>query len=68
LEGEIETHLFLHCCVVWRIWEELLNWVEGELIMPPTVMIHWVCWDGMATSKKVCNGLNLIWHTTFWVI
>jgi len=36
--------------------------------MPPNVYTHWACWDGMATSKKVKEGLRLIWHTTLWVI
>jgi len=68
LVGETETHMFVHCRVVWKIWEELLRWLQGAFIMPPNLFTHWACWDGLASSKKVKMGLRLIWHTSMWVI
>jgi hypothetical protein len=65
---ETESHLFLHCGVVGKIWADLLHWLEGNFIMPPSAFIHWACWDGMASNKKVKKGLLLILHTTIWVI
>lgn len=62
------NNLFLHCGVVFRIWAELLTWVEGNLVTPPNMFIHWACWSGLTTNKKVREGLRLIWHTTLWVI
>lgn len=45
--------MFLHCGVAWKIWDELLIWLQGAFIMPPNLFIHWACWDGLATNKKV---------------
>jgi len=66
--GESGTHMFLHCGVAWKIWDELLFWLQGAFIMPPNLFIHWACWDGMATNKKVKKGLRLVWHAALWVM
>jgi len=41
LAGETKTHMFVHCGVVWNIWEVLLHWLQGAFIMPPNLFIHW---------------------------
>lgn len=55
---ESESHLFLHCCVVGKIWEELLAWVEGRFITPPNMFIHWhvgmVC-QQIRRFERVCG-------------
>lgn len=58
--------MFLHCGVAWKIWDELLIWLQGEFIMPPNLFIHWACWDGLATNRKVKKGLRLVWHAALW--
>ena len=34
----------------------------------PNMFIHWECWNGSSTNKRICKGLRLIWHVAVWSI
>lgn len=69
-EGMIEStnHLFLHCGFVSEVWQGLLRWMDLNFVSPPNLFVHWECWSGAESNKKVRNGFRLIWHAAVWSI
>lgn len=65
---ESSLHLFLHCDVARLVWIKLMNWLECLFLIPPNRFVHWECWCGGESNRKVAKGLWLIWHTTIWVL
>jgi len=66
---ESTNHLFLHCDVSWKIWAKVQSLIDGNFIMTSNLFSNWRCWDGLASNrKKLKNGMQIIWHTTIWVI
>lgn len=65
---ETSNHLFMHCRVARGVWLELFRWIDTSFIMPPSLFIHWFCWNVGASNKKVTNGFRLIWHAAIWML
>lgn len=65
---ETTTHIFLHCDVSRNIWMKLMDWLDFNFVMPPNLFIHWECWSGGATNKKIRKGLRMIWQAAIWVM
>lgn len=61
-EVESVVHLFLHCEVVSKVWREVMRWLDFNLITPPNLFIHALCWSREVNSKKLRRGAWLIWH------
>jgi hypothetical protein len=65
---ETSVHLFLHCNGVARIWNEITRWLGLCLIIPPTMAISFAMWVSCSSSKKVKQGICLIWYAYVWVL
>lgn len=63
---EVTNHLFIHCEFAQGVWAGLFSWLGISFLSPPNLFIHWECWNGSATNKKVRNGYRLIWHVAVW--
>lgn len=63
-EVESARHLFIHCEVALEVWREVMRWFGNSFITPPDFFIHWECWSGTETNKKIRKGLWLVWLTT----
>jgi hypothetical protein len=66
VEVETAVHLFLHCDVVSKVWREVMRWFDVNLITPPNLVIHALCWSREVYSKKLRRGAWLIWHAVVW--
>lgn len=67
-QEESSRHLFLHCEVARLVWLGLMAWMGSAFLIPPNLFVHWYCWMGEVTNKKLVKGLGLIWHTTIWFL
>jgi len=67
-EPEHTSHIFLHCDMARNIWMKLMSWLYLNFIMPLNLFIHWECWSGGGTNKKIRKGLRMIWQAAIWVI
>lgn len=47
---ETSTHLFLHCHVASKVWNQLMGWLNGYFISPPDLFYHWECWSDLAAN------------------
>jgi len=65
---ESSTHLFLHCEVASRMWQDIMRWWEMIFLIPPNLFVMWECWSIAERSKRIRKGLSLIWHATVWVL
>jgi hypothetical protein len=69
-DGNVEStkHLILHCEFATGVWEGLFGWLGFNFLSPPNPFIHWECWHGNSSNKKIRNGYRLIWHAAVWSI
>jgi hypothetical protein len=65
---ECTSHIFLHCGMARNIWLKLMEWLDLNFIMPPNMFIHWECWSGGISNKKIRKGLRMIWQAAIWVM
>ena len=63
-EGMTEStnHLFIHCELASEVWQGLLTWLNFNFVPPTNLFLHWECWNGAVSNKKVCKRYQLIWH------
>ncbi|AES71124.1 hypothetical protein MTR_3g070320 [Medicago truncatula] len=45
-----------------------MEWLDFSFVMPPNLFIHWECWSGGTSNKKIRKGLRMIWHAAIWVL
>lgn len=65
---ETAVHILLHCELAKEVWSKVIRWWNISLIIPPNLFIHWACWSGVETRKKIKKGLGLVWHTSIWIL
>ena len=65
---ESVLHLFLHCEVASAVWLKLMRWLNHYFISPPNLIVHWKCWHGGESNKKVKKGKGIIWLATIWAL
>jgi hypothetical protein len=65
---ETDRHLFRHCEMATEVWREVMRWFGSSFLTPPYFFIHWKCWSGSESNKKIWKGLWLVLHTTMWVM
>lgn len=63
---ESTLHLFLHCELASVVWRDLMGWLGGGYLIPPSIFIHWECWKDAGRNKKIRKGRGMIWLATFW--
>lgn len=66
--AETEVLIFLHCGLANGAWLNVMRWWNFNLVTPPNLFIHWACWSGVESRKRVKKGLWLVWHATIWVL
>jgi len=64
----IEEETSKHCDKVTIVWEKVMRWVEIYFITPPNLFVHWECWKTGGRTKRIRQGLSIIWHATIWGI
>jgi hypothetical protein len=42
--------------------------MDLNFVSLPNLFVHWECWIGAETNKKVRIGYRLIWHAAVWCI
>lgn len=67
-ETALHLHLFLHCEVVTRLWQKVMQWLQFNFITPHNRWAHFLCWSNEASTKKLRHGFWLIWNATVWAI
>jgi len=45
-----------------------MQWLNFNFIIPPNLFVHWECWNGEHSNKKVRKGLRVIWQAAIWLI
>lgn len=51
------------------VWLGLMAWMGCSFLIPHKLFIHWECWRGGVSNKKLVKGsLGLIWHTEIWLL
>lgn len=65
---ETSSHIFLHCEVMLRVWEKVLQWLNFNFFIPPNLFVHFECCSSEVWNKKLCKGYWLIWHASLWMI
>lgn len=66
--AESTNHLFIHCAFSSEVWQGLFGWLDFNFVLPPNLFIHWECWLGGESKKKIHKGYRLIWHAAVWSI
>jgi hypothetical protein len=67
-EDESALHLFLHCGMINNVRREVMRWLDFNVITPPNLFIHALCWSREVRTKRLRRGAWLIWHTVVWVV
>jgi len=49
------------CCSSRQRFTRLTTWLDLNFVMPPNLFIHWECWNGGHSHKKIRKGLRMIW-------
>lgn len=62
--GLLETpnHSFLYCGFVVKVWYTILCWLDFIIVIPLNMFILFECFIGPSPTKKIRNGLLLIWY------
>ncbi|RHN74087.1 putative reverse transcriptase zinc-binding domain-containing protein [Medicago truncatula] len=66
--AESTNHLFIHLSFASEVWQGLFGWQDFSFVLPPNLFIHWECWSGGESKKKIRKGYWLIWHAAVWSI
>jgi len=45
-----------------------MHWWNFSLVMPANLFVHWACWSGVESRKRLKKVLRLVWHATIWVL
>ena len=45
-----------------------MTWLDCLFLTPPNLFVHWECWGGWESNKKIRKGHWLIWLATIWVL
>jgi len=62
LFDESVEHLFPHSNVISKVWREVMDWVQFHFLIPPNLIIHFMCWSSEMRTKKLRKGAWIIWH------
>jgi len=65
---ESAIHLFLHCPVAMKVWDDVMYWLGFMFLTPPNLFVMWDCWVGVFSNKKIRKGVRLIWHAVVWTL
>jgi len=52
-------HILLHSEVAMGVWSNVMRWWNISLLIPPNLFIHWACWNGVESRKRLKKGLGL---------
>jgi hypothetical protein len=45
-----------------------MSWLDCVFLIPPNLFVHWLCWNGRASSRNLKRGMSMIWFATLWVL
>jgi hypothetical protein len=65
---ETGNHMLLHCDYAQSVWRLVCDWLRVDLLVPPNLFIHCLCFVDGVVNKKVRKGFLFIWHSTLWFL